>query len=282
MTGSSQSEPLLRVRMRAGYGKQAVLEDVHFDLAAGERLGIVGSSGAGKSTLLLGLLGLLPWRRGWASGEVLLKGRNLLTLKEREARRMRGCEIALVPQSPMTALNSALSLRGHFEEAWRAHSDASRDDLTLRLKELIARVQLPPDDAFLSRKPGEISVGQAQRVALALALLHRPAVLIADEPTSALDPATQVEILELLREVNRVDGTALLYISHDILSVLQLCSSVALLHQGRIAEQLPVAGIEASAQHPAMRALLRTLPAPADVLLRYAGKESIKDLPDRS
>jgi ABC-type glutathione transport system ATPase component len=266
--------------MRAGYGKQAVLDGVAFDLAAGERLGVVGSSGAGKSTLLLALLGLLPWRRGWATGEVLLHGKNLLTLKEREARRMRGREIALVPQSPMTALNSALSLRGHFEEAWRAHTNASREELRARVKELMARVQLPEDEGFMARKPVEISVGQAQRVALALALLHRPAVLIADEPTSALDPATQVEILELLREVNRVDGTALLYISHDLLSVLQLCESVALLHQGCIAECLPVNGIEASAEHPAMRTLLRTLPAPADVLLRYAGRGHHKDLSD--
>ncbi len=112
---------LLEVRLRAGYGKQRVLDGVEFALGAGDRLGLVGTSGAGKSTLVLALLGLLPWRGGWAEGEVRLEGVNLLGLREREARRLRGRRVALVPQSPMSALNGAVTLRKHFEEAWRAH-----------------------------------------------------------------------------------------------------------------------------------------------------------------
>ena len=262
------TEPLLQVNLSAGYGKRTVIHDFRFCLHAGERVGLVGTSGAGKSTLLLALLGLLPWRAGWASGEVRLNGTNLLGLKEREARQIRGKTVALVPQSPTSALNSALSLQTHFGEAWRAHEPADKPRLARRLETLLHRVNLPSDPAFLKRKPGEISVGQAQRCALALALLHRPALLIADEPTSALDPATQVDVLDLLREASNDEGTALLFVSHDLLCVLRLCTRIALLHEGSLAECMETRDL-ASTRHPALQALLRTLPAPPEVLLRY-------------
>jgi ABC-type dipeptide/oligopeptide/nickel transport system ATPase component len=135
-------------------------------------------------------------------------------------------------------------------------------------------VQLPSsDDGFLRRKPGQISVGQAQRVLIALALLHRPSILIADEPTSALDPVTQAEIISLLRQLNRRHGTALLYISHDLVSVLQLCDRLAVLHSGAIAECVPVAQID-QARHPATLALLRALPVPVRVLLSHCSTTS--------
>jgi ABC-type glutathione transport system ATPase component len=182
---------------------------------------------------------------------------------------MRGKTIALVPQSPMTALNAAVSLQSHFDEAWRAHESTGEKALELRLHQLMEEVQLPAGDKdFLRRKPGQISVGQAQRVLIALALLHRPSILIADEPTSALDPVTQAEILRLLRQLNQRHGTALLYISHDLISVLQLCGRLAVLHSGSIAECLPIAQIE-QAGHPATLSLLRSLPVPVQVLLAY-------------
>jgi ABC-type glutathione transport system ATPase component len=261
--------PVMQVRLRADYGERCVLKDVHFDLCAGEALGMIGASGAGKTTLVMALLGLLSWRGGKASGEVLINGINLLTMPAGEARRMRGKYIALVPQSPMTALNAAVSLRAHFEEAWRAHESTGKKALETRLRQLMDEVQLPAgDDRFLRRKPGQISVGQAQRVLIALALLHRPSILIADEPTSALDPVTQVEIVSLLRQLNRNNRTALLYISHDLVSVLRLCSRLAVLHSGAIAECVPVAQIE-QARHPATLSLLCSLPAPARVLLSH-------------
>ncbi len=263
--------PALGVRMQAAYGRQEVLHDVRFDLYAGEALGLVGTSGAGKSTLVMALLGLLPWSGGKVTGEVLLEGQDLLQMTEGELRRIRGRRIALVPQSPLSALNSVVSLRSHFEEAWRAHDEGGRKALDRRLEELMPEVQLPVSTEFLKRRPREISVGQAQRVMIALALLHRPAVLVADEPTSALDPVTQRGIVKLLSRLNRESGTTLLYISHDLISVLQLCDRLAVLDKGGIAECLPAAKIE-HAEHPATLSLLRTLPAPAHVLLGYREK----------
>ncbi len=263
----SQPEPLLRVALQASYAGKAVLRDVTFTMQPGEVLGLVGTSGAGKSTLVFSLLALLGWRGGKASGEVLFQGRNLLTLPERTLRTLRGRRIGLIPQSPMTALNGAITLERHFREAWRAHASGP-GGLDERMRELLTEVQLPADRDFLRRKPGQISVGQAQRVLIALALLHRPDLLIADEPTSALDPVTQAQIVELLRSLNRRYGTALLYISHDLVSVLQLCERMAVLDGGTIVETLAIDALD-RAQAPASRALLASLPVPADVLLRF-------------
>ncbi len=260
--------PLLQADFCAGYGKQTVAEEIRFELQTGDRLGLVGTSGTGKSTLALALMGLLPWKRGWTTGKVLFEGRDLLALSGKELRGVLGRRIALVPQSPSSALNTALSLRVHFEEAWKAHS-SGKSELRARLKTLLDQVHLPSDEQFLARRPLEISVGQAQRVVLALALLHRPALLIADEPTSALDPCNQAEVLHLLQQANRDDGTALLYISHDLLSVLQLCRNLAVLHAGRMVESIAVDEIETQAQHPATLALLRSLPVPVEVLWSY-------------
>jgi ABC-type glutathione transport system ATPase component len=260
--------PLLRVDLEAGYAGKPVLRAIQFELQRGEVLGLVGASGAGKSTLVLALLGLLPWRGGRVSGEVMLEGENLLTVPARKLRRLLGRQVALVPQSPMTALNAAISLESHFKEAWRAHRAKDREALQARMRELLAEVQLPTEAEFLRRRPAEISVGQAQRVLIALALLHRPSLLIADEPTSALDPVTQTQIVQLLRTLNRRHGTTLVYISHDLISVLQLADRVAVLDAGTIVESLPVAEL-VHAQHPATRALLEALPVPVEVLLRF-------------
>jgi len=262
------NESLLRVHLDAEYSGKPILHDVRFELAHSQVLGLVGASGAGKSTLVLSLLGLLPWRGGRVRGQVMFEGENLLALQERRLRTLRGRRIAFIPQSPMTALNSAISLESHFKEAWKAHDSEGRTALEVRLQELLAEVQLPGDADFLRRRPSQISVGQAQRVLIALALLHRPALIVADEPTSALDPVTQTQIVGLLRSLNRRTGTTLLYISHDLVSVLQLSDQIAVLDSGTIVETLD-AGNVAAARHQATQALLAALPAPPEVLLQY-------------
>jgi peptide/nickel transport system ATP-binding protein len=265
--------PLLRVEIAADYAAKPVLRDVRFSLQPGEVLGLVGTSGAGKSTLVQALLGLLPWRGGCVSGQVLLDGEDLLALSERDLRKVRGRRVALIPQSPMSALNAAISLEAHFVEAWRAHDSSGRAGLAPRLKTLLGEVQLPGDSEFLRRRPPQISVGQAQRVLIALALLHRPSLLIADEPTSALDPVTQAQIVDLLRTLNQKHGTSLLYISHDLISVLQLSDRIAVLDGGSIVENLFVTEIDRGT-HPATRALLNALPAPAHILMGYRDRKS--------
>jgi ABC-type glutathione transport system ATPase component len=267
------SDLLLRVQLDANYGGQPVLHDVRLELGRGEVLGLVGSSGAGKSTLVLSLLGLLPWRGGRVRGEVLLQDENLLQLPERRLRALRGRVVGFIPQSPMSALNPALSLERHFREAWLAHQRRAGDALTERMRMLLDEVQLPANRDFLGRKPAEISVGQAQRVLIALALLHEPALLVADEPMSALDPVTQTQIVELLRRLNRRHGASLLYVSHDLVSVLGMCHRIAVLEAGTIVESLNVGDLE-NAQHPATRRLLGTLPVPAEVLLRYRSQSA--------
>ncbi len=268
-------DPLLRVQLDAGYASRAVLHDVRLELDFGEVVGLVGSSGAGKSTLVLSLLGLLPWRGGCVTGEVRLRGENLLQMPERQLRALRGRAVGFIPQSPMSALNPALSLERHFREAWRAHQRIVGDALKDRMYALLEEVQLPANRDFLGRRPAQISVGQAQRVLIALALLHEPSLLVADEPTSALDPVTQTQITELLRGLNRRHGASLLYVSHDLVSVLGLCHRIAVLDAGTIVENLNVEDLSC-ARHPATRRLLGTLPVPAEVLLRYRSQSSKK------
>ncbi len=232
---------LLQARLSVDYpNKTGVLRDVCLELREGEIVGLVGESGSGKSTIALALLRLLEHKGASITGEIVFNGRDLLRLRNREMRRIRGREIALVLQSPLASLNPALRIGTQMAEAWRAH--ASRDaakqwkEQALRLFE---RVSLPAEESFLNRYPRQLSVGQAQRVLIAMAVLHRPRLLIADEPTSALDAVTQSEILELFRSLNREMNMALLFISHDLLAVASLCSRIAILQNGQIIESGP-------------------------------------------
>lgn len=252
--------PLLAVSLSVDYrSKPRTLDNVQLSMTSGEILAVVGESGSGKSTLALAIMGLLGWRGGEARGEVLFEGRNILRLPEKEKRALRGNRIALVPQSPLTALNPALRLRRQFEEAWRAHSAGA--GLWERVSELLARVQLPERDSFLDRYPRQLSVGMAQRVLIAMALLHRPKLLVADEPTSALDAITQTEILDLFAGLNRHSQAGVLFISHDLLSVARLSHRVVILYQGQLVETGPTREIFESPSDPYTRRLIAALPA---------------------
>jgi ABC-type dipeptide/oligopeptide/nickel transport system ATPase component len=232
---------VLSVHLSVDYrNKPGVLRDVEFDIRPGEAFGLVGASGSGKSTIALAILRLLGMRGGAACGSILFEGRELLTCGETEMRQLRGRKIALVPQSPASALNPALRLETHLREAWRAHSTRPWKEVRTPVRDLLMRLELPADEPFFRRYPHQISVGQAQRVLIAMAVLHRPALLIADEPTSALDTTAQREILALLRGLNREFAMAVLYISHDLASVAALCQRVGVLRGGRLAECGPV------------------------------------------
>lgn len=256
-------EPLLSANLSVDYrNKPGVLKNISLHLERGEILGLVGQSGSGKSTLALSLMGLLPIKGGTATGEVQFCGKNILTSSERELRSLRGNKMSIVLQSPLTALNPVLSIGAQLSEAWKAHARHAQSHAAAAIQSALHSVLLPSDPEFLRRRPSQISLGQGQRVCIAMAILHRPALLLADEPTSALDPITQAEILSLFARLNRELGTAILYISHDLLSVAALCHRICILHEGLIVECSTPAQIFHSPKHEYTRRLVAALPIP--------------------
>jgi len=257
----SQSGILLSARVSVRYGdKRAVLREVELNVGRGEVVGLVGQSGSGKSTLAMSILGLLDRKRVQAEGAIHFEGRDLLKLTERELRDLRGRKIALVLQSPLSSLNPALKIRTQLRETWRAHACGTAADCDRAIRQALESVSLPSTDEFLRKLPSQMSVGQAQRVLIAMAILHRPALLIADEATSALDVITQSEILTLFRQLNRSFGMAILYISHDLPSVAGICDRIAILHQGQIVESGSTVQVLTRPQHEYTQRLMAAVP----------------------
>ncbi len=264
------ARPLLSVNVSVDYpGKPGVLRSLSLEVRRGEILGLVGQSGSGKSTLAMAILRLLDLKGGVARGTIDFNGRDcegyiqsrdLMQLNERELRRIRGKEIGLVLQSPMTALNPALRIGTQLKEAWRCHG-GTPGSWKSRAMELLETVSLPADVQFLRKFPRQLSVGLAQRVLIAMAILHRPSLLLADEPTSALDVITQSEILQLFARLSRELDMGMLFISHDLLSVAMLCHRVAILHAGEIVECAPTDQIFQSPRHPYTQRLIAALPS---------------------
>jgi ABC-type glutathione transport system ATPase component len=255
-----QNKVLLSARLSVRYAEKPVLRDVELEVRCGEVMGLVGQSGSGKSTLAMAILGLLEKKQARPEGSIRFQGSELLQLSERELRALRGCAVALVLQSPLSSLNPALKIRTQLKEAWRAHASGTKADCTNAIRACLESVSLPADEEFLRKYPSQMSVGQAQRVLIAMAVMHRPALLIADEATSALDVITQSEILALFRQLNRSTGMAILYISHDLASVAGICDRIAILHQGEIVECGATEQIFQQPQHEYTRRLMAAMP----------------------
>lgn len=271
MMENSQSDVLLSAHLWLRYGdKPPVLRDVDLDIRRGEVLGLVGQSGSGKSTLAMAILGLLDLRQVHVEGTILFDGSDLLRVSESDLRAQRGRKLALVLQSPLSSLNPALKIRTQLKEAWRAHASGTKADYEAAIRAVLESVSLPADKEFLRKYPSQMSVGQAQRVLIAMAVMHRPALLIADEATSALDVITQAEILALFRELNRSTGMAILYISHDLASVAGICDRIAILHEGQIVELGTSEQVLTNPQHEYTQRLMAAIPKIAQNLA--AGK----------
>jgi ABC-type dipeptide/oligopeptide/nickel transport system ATPase component len=257
----TQAPPLLSLQLSVDYrNNKGVLHDVSLAIQPGEILGLVGQSGSGKSTISLAILRLLHLKGGTARGHLLFKGEDLSIKSESQMRSLRGREISIVLQSPLTSLNPALRIGSQLSEAWRAHAIGTREQCGTAISSALSSVSLPNDADFLRRRPSQLSVGQAQRVIIAMAILHRPSLLIADESTSALDTITQSEILSLFARLNRELGMGILYISHDLLSVAALCHRIAILNSGEIVECGPPSQIFGAPQHPYTQKLVAALP----------------------
>jgi oligopeptide/dipeptide ABC transporter ATP-binding protein len=236
------------------------VQDVSFQVGEGETLALVGESGSGKSMTALSIMRLLPPLGRILAGSIRFQGRDLLTLAEPEMRALRGAQIALIFQEPMTALNPVLSVGDQIAETLVVHGRAEWPAARAEAVQLMDAVKIPNAARRAQDYPHQLSGGQRQRVMIAIALACRPALVIADEPTTALDVTIQAEILDLLQEMKTAFGLSLLLITHDLGIVAQMAERVLVMYAGRIVEEAPVSVFFQSPQHPYSRGLLVSLP----------------------
>jgi peptide/nickel transport system ATP-binding protein len=252
----------LTTRFATEAGEFRAVDGVSFDLARGEVLGLVGESGSGKSVTGFSILGLVDPPGRVTGGEIRFEGRNLRGLPEREMRGLRGRRIAMVFQDPMMTLNPVLRLDTQIIDALRAHQRLDQRTAWQRARDALGRVGIPAPEERLSAYPHQLSGGMRQRVAIAIALLHEPAVLIADEPTTALDVTIQGQILAEVQKLCREAGTALVWITHDLAVIAGLADRVCVMYAGRIVEQGRVDEVLDAPLHPYTRGLLGSVPKP--------------------
>ncbi len=258
--------PLLSVRdLRVVFGRKGqrrtvAVDEVSFDIRGGEHLGLVGESGSGKSVTSLAIMGLLPHSGVSVSGQVLFDGENLLDVKERRLREVRGRDIAMVFQDPMTSLNPVVTIGTQITEVILGHRDVDKHQANRLGVDLLERVSMPDPARRMREYPHQLSGGMRQRVLIAIALANEPRLLIADEPTTALDVTIQAQILEILKEVVADTGAALILITHDLGVVAGLCDSVHVMYQGRVVESAPRRPLFADPRHPYTGGLLASVP----------------------
>lgn len=261
-----EHHPLLAIdRLTVSFGRPGQYVDaVHeagFSIAAGEKLALVGESGSGKSVTALSILQLHDRRQvSYPSGSILFQGRELMGLAENELRRIRGRDIAMIFQEPMTSLNPLYTIGDQLMEPLLVHENLSKPAAKKRMLELLARTGIPQPDKRFDAYPHMLSGGQRQRVMIAMALACSPKLLIADEPTTALDVTIQAQILELLEDLQQEFSMAVLLITHDLNLVRRFAQRICVMQEGRIVEQAPVAQLFAAPQHPYTRQLLQSQP----------------------
>ena len=241
-------------------GGMPVLRDVGLTLGQGEVRGLVGESGAGKSTIAKAILGILPRTVRITGGRIDFKGRGLLTMKPPELRSIMGSEITLIPQDPQTSLNPARRIGAQLADGLRLKRGMSAKAAEVRALQLLADVQIRDPDRVMRSFPHELSGGMRQRVLIAAAFAVDPLLVVADEPTTALDVTVQKEILRLIRRMQEAHGTGVLFVTHDLGIVAQICDSVTLLYAGKVIEEGPVRTVLESPKHDYTRALIAAGP----------------------
>ncbi|GMU79333.1 MAG: ABC transporter [Acidimicrobiia bacterium] len=266
----------LTVEFETDRGTHRVVDDVSFTLRSGEILGLVGESGSGKTVSSLAVMRLIPSPPGTiAGGRVHFGGTDLLAADFEAMRRLRGADIAMVFQDPMSSLNPAYTVGNQLAEAVRLHEDVSRSEARARALELLERVGIPDPEARLDQYPHEFSGGMRQRVMIAMALICRPKLLIADEPTTALDVTVQAQILDLLRSVQQETQMAVIFVTHDLGVVADVCDRVTVLYAGQVVETGSVHDLFAHPRHPYTAGLLHAMPQ------RHAGTGDLASIPGR-
>jgi len=258
----ARDKPLLDVQQLSVTfgGASPAVDDVSFQVAAGETLGLVGESGSGKSVTAFSILRLLQPPGRITGGRVIFQGRDLLALPEREMREVRGAGISLIFQEPMTALNPVMRVGDQIAEALLVHGRATRAEARARAVELLEAVRIPDAARRVRDYPHQLSGGMRQRVMIAIALACRPPLIIADEPTTALDVTIQAQVLELLRELKARYNLALLLITHDFGVIAEMADRVAVMFKGKIVEQGSVRDILRRPAHEYTRSLLAAVP----------------------
>jgi oligopeptide/dipeptide ABC transporter ATP-binding protein len=244
-------------------GPVPAVDDVSFEIRGGETLGLVGESGSGKSVTALSIMRLVQPPGRISRGSLRFKGRELLTLPESEMRAVRGADISLIFQEPMTALNPVFTIGDQIGETLLVHGRATRREAKAKAVELLDAVRIPDASSRVSDYPHQLSGGMRQRVLIAMALACRPSLVIADEPTTALDVTIQAQILDLLREMKSAFSLSLLLITHDLGVIAETADRVAVMYAGRIVEEGPVRAIFREPQHPYTRGLLASIPGGA-------------------
>ena len=259
-------DPILEVRnlrtfFRTSGGVARAVDDVSFDVRPGETLGIVGESGCGKSVTSLSIMRLVPEPPGFhPSGEIRFAGRDLLKLSEREMRKLRGDDIAMIFQEPMTSLNPIFRVGAQISESLRQHRGLNKHEARVEAIKLLTRVGIPDPTKRVDDYPHQMSGGMKQRVMIAMALACEPKLLIADEPTTALDVTIQAQILDLLRDLQSEMGMAIVLITHDLGVIAEMAHRVVVMYAGRVVETAPVELLFDEPRHPYTLGLFRSLP----------------------
>ncbi|HNB21299.1 MAG TPA: ABC transporter ATP-binding protein, partial [Candidatus Melainabacteria bacterium] len=262
-------------------GLAVAVDDLGFSVQKGSVLGIVGESGCGKSITSLSVLRLVPPPGRIVSGKILFEGRDLLTLSEAQMRSVRGNQIALIPQDPMTSLNPVYTVGDQIMEAIELHQKVGKKEARQRAIEVLDQVRIPQAASRIDDFPHQFSGGMRQRVMIAMALSCNPKLLIADEPTTALDVTVQAQILELLRTIQREHGMSILLITHDLGVVAEMCDNVAVMYAGSVVEMAEVNELFKNPLHPYTIGLMNSLPRPGNKRLTpiQGQPPSLVDLP---